>query len=88
MKLTEAQRRVLADINSKAPSSPRFQTADSLRKLGLVERDTTFIAKRIYANKEGEHLQFDVPLDKLVVWHDWWITPAGRRALDGGGNGE
>lgn len=82
MTLSEAQRRVLSQIvkGQTHPTIP-YRTADSLRKLGLVDRETVEVIKRTYATADGEMLQFEVPPHNPIVWHEWFPTPAGRAAL-------
>lgn len=58
-----------------------FRTGESLRALGLIERDTSFVVKRVYADERGEHLQFEQA--EPVRWHDWYITLKGRALLHG-----
>lgn len=85
MALSEAQRRALAQIvKGRTFQTIPYRTGDSLRKLGLVERETVEVIKRIYATADGEMLQFEAPPHNPVVWHEWFATPAGRAALGEG----
>lgn len=80
-RLTEAQTKALAWLE-RGPSTNgiNFKTGEALRVRGLAVRDTLFIIRREYADKNGEHLQFHN--DAWTVWHEWFITDAGRTALN------
>lgn len=81
-KLTEAQLRALEAIVSRNElTNFSFSTGEVLRRRGLVERDTCYVVRRVYADAYGEHEQFNLPPEKAVVWHEWWATPAGRSTL-------
>lgn len=82
VKLTASQWKCLRAIErSGRHATVKFQTADSLRKLGLLERETIHVVKRIYADERGVFPQFERPADRAVIWHDFALTDAGREVL-------
>ena len=78
MKLTEAQRRALKRMaENYGTESVLFNTGEALRRRGLADRYTERVSHAVYVTKDSETFQSWPPSDK----HQWFITPAGRRAI-------
>ncbi len=77
-KLTKAQWKALADIDRYERPRMRFPTGEALRKAGLVTRETDILIGRDYANDEGVIPQWR---GGPYEFHSWYLTPAGRAAL-------
>lgn len=74
LRMTPAQRDSLRRIcHGSVPAT--VQIGESLRKLGLVTRNTEYIVKRVYADKDGEHLQFEKK--NPIKSHEWDATDLG-----------
>lgn len=83
MKLTENQWDALLRIAEGRAFSIHFGTGESLRRRGLLERDTTHVLRRIHAFQSGEVLQYECDPARPYVHHEWEITKAGLRFLSG-----
>lgn len=69
----------LRDIGRSARARVRFPTGEVLRRAGLVDRETSFVVAREYANQDGVWPQWR---GDETPYHEWWLTPAGRLALE------
>ena len=78
-KLTKAQLEALKSIGRSSRPRLRFPTGEALRKAGLVERETYHVVARDYANQAGVFPQWR---GDETAFHEWWLTPAGRAALN------
>lgn len=74
--LTEPQKATLLAIAENRTWAVKFMSAEALRRRGLVQRDTSYIVKRTYADERGEHVQW-VDRRNPYPQHDWWLTPDG-----------
>ena len=76
LNMTDAQRSSLKQIcQGFNPST--FQIGESLRKLGLVTRGTDYKVKRVFADYEGEHVQYETKTP--IKHHDWNSTALGEQ---------
>lgn len=64
----------------------KFNTGEALRKRGLCARLSTYVVRREYVEREHTTQQFpeDISAKNPVVWHEWYITADGKRALTNG----
>jgi hypothetical protein len=84
-RLTKAQEAALLSIDRYADSRIRFPTGEALRKAGLVTRETSYVVAREFGNRDGVWSQWEGP---ATPWHYWYLTEAGRAALNEARNAE
>lgn len=74
--LSDAQRESLRRISADG-NPTTFQIGESLRKLGLVNRNTEYTVKRVFADHEGEHIQYETKTP--IKHHEWNTTLLGEQ---------
>lgn len=80
-KLTPLQRKTLAEIQRWHYPTVPYQIGEALRRRGFVERHTIYEVGWDFADQSGVTPQSRHKKPHLA--HRWFITPAGRQALQG-----
>lgn len=82
MKLTAPMLSALRKMNETyAATNIHFRSGEALRRRGLAERYTEYLVKAVYVQSDVETVQYEHPASAPLQHHEWYITPAGRRAL-------
>ncbi len=85
-KLTDSQIKALRQMTEHyGTMCVRFQTGESLLKRGLAERYTQCVIAADYVTHKGAHPQGWCSKDAPAYRHEWYITLAGRAALQEAG---